>query len=263
MDFSFWQKQNPDKPLFPDIEWEKPEQKSLSGKLLIIGGNSGGFAAVAQAYTDAIAAGIGECRVALPDSLKKSVGTDKIDCTFTPANPSGGISKDGLDQLKAAVAWADCVLYIGDAGRNSETAIVYDHLLINFANKINVVTRDAADLTKNHLPTLLNQPSAVLVLTLAQVQKLFQSVYYPKTVLFSMNIANLAEALHKFSTTYKATIVVFHQDQMLVAQNGQVTSTPYENPLKIWRGTVAANAAVYATQHPKKLLQAITTSLTK
>ena len=69
MNFDFWLKQTSGKPLFPDIEWQKPEQKNLAGKLLIIGGNKLGFAAVAQAYTDALKAGIGECRVILPDSL--------------------------------------------------------------------------------------------------------------------------------------------------------------------------------------------------
>lgn len=69
---SYWQQQTKDTPLFPDIEWSKPEQKSLAGKLLIIGGNKLGFAAVAAAYATAQTTGIGECKVALPDVLKKN-----------------------------------------------------------------------------------------------------------------------------------------------------------------------------------------------
>ncbi|RKV95423.1 MAG: hypothetical protein D8G53_08935 [Candidatus Saccharimonas sp.] len=35
----YWQRQTPEQPLFYDIEWNKPEQRSRAGKLGIIGGN--------------------------------------------------------------------------------------------------------------------------------------------------------------------------------------------------------------------------------
>lgn len=260
MDFDYWLRQAPDKPLFPDIEWQKPQQKSLAGKLLIIGGNTHGFAAVAQAYADAVKAGVGECRVALPDSLKKSINPQVLDCVFVPANHSGGLSKEGLNTLKAAVAWADGVLYIGDAGRNSETAIVYEQLLQAFPDKLHCLTRDAADLQKSNWSELLQKEKTIFIVTLAQLQKLFQSVYYPKTILFSMQLTNLAEALHKFTITYPATVVVFHQQQLVAAKDGQVTTTPWDQPMLIWRGSVAARASVYAMQHQSKLLHAVTSS---
>src|SRR5688572_9623158 len=95
MDRDYWLKQQPDTPLFPNIEWQKPEQRSLAGKLLIIGGNAHGFAAVAQAYQDARAAGAGEVRVALPDALKKTIDPLALDCVYVPTNASGGITKEG------------------------------------------------------------------------------------------------------------------------------------------------------------------------
>lgn len=261
MDRDYWLKQQPGSPLFPNIEWEKPEQKSRAGKLLIIGGNAHGFAAVAQAYQDALQAGAGECRVVLPDALKKTIDQLALDCVFVPTNPSGGITKDGLPQIKAAIDWANTVLYIGDAGRNSETAIVYEQLLQQFPEKISLITRDSLDLIKSQWPSLLQRENCVLIATFAQLQKVFQSVFYPKTLLFSMQLINVVEALHKFTITYPATVVAFHNNQLLVAKNGRVSSTPWENPMLIWRGSVAAKAAVYAMQHPAKIFEAITMSL--
>lgn len=260
-DFSYWHKQAHGKPLYPDIEWQKPEQRALAGKLLIIGGNAHSFAAVAQAYSDAVKAGAGECRVALPDALKKTITPLALDCLFLPTNASGGITKEALPALKAAAAWADSLLFIGDAGRNSETAIVYERLLSDFPDKITLVARDAVDLLKASWPTLLQREQTVIIATLAQLQKLFQSVYYPKTILFSMQVVNLVEALHKFTLTYNATLVVFHQEQLLVAQKGEVSSTPWGEPMKIWRGSVAAKAVVYAMQNANKKFEAISTSL--
>lgn len=262
MNIAYWQRQDPKHPLFPDIEWEKPEQKALRGTLLIVGGNAHGFAAVAQAHHDAISAGVGEVRVVLPDALKKTIDPLALDCIFVPTNASGGITKDAMPQLKAGAAWAQGILLVGDAGRNSETAIVYEELLHTFPDKTAVVTRDAIDLLKGGWPQMLQRERTVFIATFAQLQKLFQAVYYPKTILFSMQITNLVEALHKFTITYPATLVVFHQGQLLVAQAGNVTSTPWDEPMRIWRGSVAATAAVYCIQHAK-LLPAITASLVK
>lgn len=262
MNIEYWQKQDPAKPLFPDIEWQKPEQRALAGKLLIAGGNAHGFAAVAQAHHDAVKAGIGECRVILPDALKKSIDPLALDCVFVPTNPSGGITKDALPQLQAAAGWSDGLLLIGDAGRNSETAIVYEDLLASFPEKTTVVTRDAIDLLKGAWPSMLERDKTVFIATFAQLQKIFQSVYYPKTILFSMQLLMLVDALHKFTITYPATIVVFHQEQLIVAHGGEVTTTPWGDPMRIWRGTVGATASVYAVQH-RNVLQAITASLVK
>jgi ADP-dependent NAD(P)H-hydrate dehydratase / NAD(P)H-hydrate epimerase len=259
-DFSYWQKQEAGKALFPDIEWQKPEQKALAGKLLLLGGSAHGFAAVGQAYADAQKAGIGICRVVLPDALKKTIDPQAYDCVFVPTNQSGGITKDALPQLKAAAAWADGLLLIGDAGRNSETAIVYEELLSAFPDKLTLITRDAVDLLKGAWPQLLQREQTVLIATFAQLQKLFQSVYYPKTMLFSMQLSNLVEALHKFTITYPATIMTFHQNHLLVAKEGQVSSTPWDEPMLIWRGSVAAKAAVYAVQHSQRF-EALTSSL--
>ena len=260
MNADYWQRQTAEKPLFPDIEWQKPEQKALAGRLLIIGGNKLGFAAVAQAYNDALAAGAGECRAILPDALKPVVDKLALDCLFVPSNPSGGISKDGLDQIKAAAAWASSILIIGDTGRNSETAITLESLLAETDKPI-IITRDAVDLLRASAPQLLDRPQTILVISLAQLQKLFQVVYYPKSVLFSMSLLAMVEALHKFTITYPTTIVTFHNNQLLVAADGQVSTTPWDDPMLIWRGSTATKAAVYAMQHPAKTFQAITASL--
>lgn len=260
MNFPYWHKQTAQQPLFPEIAWQRPEQKSLAGKLLIIGGNKLGFAAVAQSYNDAIKAGAGECRALLPEALKKVIDSQVLDCVFTPTNPSGGMSKDALPILKASTAWADALLLIGDNGRNSETAIVLEQLLTE-TDKLAIVARDSVDLLRASLPTILKRPQTVLIATLAQLQKIFQAVYYPKTILFSMQLSNLVETLHKFTITYPVTVVVFHQNHLVVALDGIVSSTPWEEPMMIWRGSVAAKAAVYAMQQPKRLLESITVSL--
>lgn len=260
MDYSYWKKQAAETPLFPDIEWSKPEQKSMAGKLGIIGGNKLGFAGVAEAYSVALETGAGNIRVLLPDVLKKTIPAAITDAVFAPTNPSGSLNKDALDEMNAMSAWADEVLLIGDAGRSSETAILYEQFIQKYEGQL-VLTRDAIDLVKNSAELLVERPKTVLVASFAQLQKLFQSVYYPKVLTFSMQLTNLVEAVHKFTITYPVTIVVLHQDHLVIAHNGEVVSQKWDNPMMIWRGSVAAKAAAYWLWSPTKPLEAIASSI--
>jgi hypothetical protein len=255
----YWQKQTADKPLFPDIEWSKPEQRSLKGRLGIIGGNKLGFAGVAESYSTALSTGVGEARVLLPDVLRKTIPTSITDAIFGATNPSGSLAKDARIEMLALGQWASGILLAGDAGRNSETAILYEDFLTDYSGPL-IITRDAVDLIKNSPQALAERPNTLLVVSFAQLQKLFQSVYYPKILTFSMQLTSLVEALHKFTITYPVTITVLHKDYLLTARGGNVTSTEWQNPMAIWRGTVATKAAVYWLWNPGKPLEAVTAS---
>lgn len=260
MDRSYWRKQSAEQPLFPDIEWSKPEQRAHAGKLGIVGGNKLGFAGVAESYQLAQSAGLGSAKVLLPEALKKAIPATLTDVVFAPANPSGGLSREALDSLKALGSWADGILMAGDAGRNSETAIVYEQFLASYPGKL-IVTRDAIDLMKNSAGVLIERPETLLVASFAQLQKIFQSTYYPIVLTFSMQLSNLVDALHKFTITYPVTVMVLHKDNLVTASSGEVVTTAWDNPMAIWRGQVAAAAAVYWLWHPKKPLEAASSSL--
>lgn len=260
MDYSYWKKQTVDQPLFPDIEWGKPEQRAQAGKLGIIGGNKLGFAGVAEAYGIAKETGVGEAKVLLPDALRKTVPRVITDALFADTNPSGSLSKDALPDMKTLGGWAQSILLVGDAGRSSETAIAYEQFIADYHGQL-VVTRDAIDLVKNSAQLLVERPDTVLVASFAQLQKLFQSVYYPKVLTFSMQLTNLVEALHKFTITYPVTLVTLHKDTLLISCGGEVITMPWANPMAIWRGSVAARAACYWLWNPNKPSAAIATSV--
>lgn len=257
---SYWHKQTADKPLYPDIEWSKPEQKSRRGKLGIIGGNKLGFASVAENYQTALKIGVGEARVMLPDVLKKAIPPIMVDVIYGSTNPSGGLASGAMNEMKSIGAWSDGILLIGDAGRNSETAVLYENFAKDYSGPL-IITRDAIDLFKNTNQLLVDRPDTLLIVSFAQLQKIFQSVYYPKILTFSMQLTNLVEAIHKFTITYKVRLLVFHQDNILVAVDGEVTSTPWANPMDIWRGKVGTLASVYWLWNLSKPLESITASL--
>jgi NAD(P)H-hydrate repair Nnr-like enzyme with NAD(P)H-hydrate dehydratase domain len=260
MDYPYWKRQTTESPLFPDLEWSKPEQRNLRGRLGIIGGNKLGFAGVAESYSTALNAGAGYVRVLLPDALKKTIPPSMTDVVFGASNPSGGLSQESYNEMRALGEWASALLLVGDAGRNSETAITYEKLVAEYPGTL-VITRDAVDLLKNSTGALIERDNTVLVVSFAQLQKIFQAVYYPKILTFSMQLLQLVEAVHKFTTTYPSTIVVFHKDTLIIAKDGTVTTTKWENPMAIWRGTTAATIATYLLWNSSQPLEAATASV--
>ncbi len=259
MDSSDWRQQKSPTPLFPDIEWNKPEQRSRAGKLAIIGGNKLGFIAVAESYSVSHELGAGQIRAILPDVLKKSLPPTITDTLYIASNISGGFSREALPELLAAAAWADVCLLIGDTGRNSETAMAFEQLLTTYHGHL-VITRDAVDLLRAVSPQIVSREKTTLIVSFAQLQKLFQNVYYPKILSFSMQLMQLVDILHKFTITYPVTIVTFHQNQLIVAHEGKIITQEYDEPMLIWRGVTAARVASYLLWNPTKPLEAITTS---
>lgn len=257
---TYWKKQTSSKPLYPDIEWSKPEQRSQAGRLGIIGGNKLGFAGVAEAYGKAQDSGAGEVRVLLPDVLKKTIPPVMADVIFGATNPSGSLARDARTEMGALSTWATGILLIGDAGRNSETAILYEDFLQDYTGPL-TITRDAVDLVKNSAMTVVERPDTLLIVSFAQLQKLFQSVYYPKVLTFSMQLAQLVDAVHKFTITYPCTIMTLHKDYLIIAHGGEVTTTEWQNPMAIWRGSVAAKTASYWLWNRAKPLESATASI--
>lgn len=257
---SYWRKQTLEAPLFPDFEWNKPEQRSQAGRLGVIGGNKLGFAGVGEAYSLALGAGVGQVRALLPDALRRAVPATITDVLFAPTTPSGSLGREALGEMKVLGEWAGGILLIGDAGRNSETAILYEDFVRSYHGQL-TITRDAFDLLINTLDLVAERPNTLAVVSFAQLQKLFSKVYYPKILTFAMQLQQLVEALHKFTITYPITIMAFHQNNLVIASGGDVTTTPWENPMAIWRGSVATQAAAYWLWAPKKPLEAASASL--
>jgi NAD(P)H-hydrate repair Nnr-like enzyme with NAD(P)H-hydrate dehydratase domain len=256
---TYWRKQS-ETPLFPDILWTRPESKSTSGKLAIIGGHSHGFGAPGAAYAEALSAGVGVCKVLLPMSVKKTVSLVLPDASFGPSNPSGSFAKNALTDFLDISMWADCVLLAGDMGRNSETAILLESYVQKYTGPL-AIAQDAADYFKAFPQLLMNRPDTTLFISLAQLQKIFINAPLMTPITYGMTLLQLAEALHEFTAKFPLNIVVKHHDLIFVASGGEVVSTP--NTDMPWRVRTAGKASVYWLQNLSQPLDSIATSLAK
>lgn len=260
MDTSYWQKQTKDEPLFPNMLWNRPENRMHAGKLLIIGGNSSGFKAPADAYRYAVKAGIGTARILLPDSLRKTVGEVFLEMgEYAPSTPSGSFSYRSFAELLAHSNWADGVLLAGDFGRNSETAQLLEYFVNKYTGQL-TITGDALDYFLGSPSPIIQRPNTVLVVTFQQLQKIARALKSPHAITSSMSLSNFAHTLLQFTNGFQAGVLVQHLQQYCVVAESHVSTTPFlaEPEDTLLR---ASNACVWWLQNPTQQFSALTTSI--
>ncbi|HEV2402689.1 MAG TPA: hypothetical protein VGS08_00630 [Candidatus Saccharimonadales bacterium] len=259
MNRSYWHRQE-DKPLFPELLWSRPENRLAAGKLFIIGGNVHHFTTVAESYQIAMDTGLGTARVLLPDALQKTVGKVFEAGDFVSSTPSGSFARQALAPILDASVWADAILIAGDLGRNAETAILLESLLQR-TNLPMVISQDAINYITATPQAVKERSNTTLVLSLSQLQHLTKTIKFTQAVTFSMGTAQLVDWLHAFTTEYPIYIVTEHLNTILVACNGDVSTTKLKQEMPIWRTTIAAKASVWWLQNKQKPFAALTTAV--
>lgn len=250
---TYWHRQTSDKPLFENILWSRPENKRYAGKLLIVGGNSHGFTAPANAYAAALKAGIGTVRVILPDKLAKTVGKLIPEAQFAPSTPSGSFARLGLAKLLEEADWADGVLLAGNFGKNSETAVLLEGFIDKYDGLLSA-TDDTVDYFINNPAPLLGRYNNVITLDFMRLQKLVK----PILIKHDDNLMSIVTKLHEITQVNKASIITFMASQIIVASGGQVSTTPAKEVNLV---ELAAYASVWRLQQPQKPFEAITSAV--
>lgn len=246
-----WQKQADNEPLFPALIWNKPETKQTAGKLLIIGGQKDHFSNLAKVYQQATNAGAGHIKVLVPDSLAKIIdflpGVE-----FAPANASGGFGSISLANMLDVGNWADMVLLAGDFGKSSETTLVLDKFVDQFSGWLSISSACFESVDTD----ISNGGKTLLITNFDELQKFSKHNNFDQAFTSTMGAVNFARVLGDFSQTVKIGIVCKFENNLWVAVDGKVSSTPRKADLN----QLAATSSVWLMQNPTKPYEALTTA---
>ncbi len=258
MENTYWHKQTSSQALYDDMLWNKPQQRTIAGKLAIIGGNVQGFNSVSLGYNYAQKAGIGVNRTLMPDSLKKVIGKSWPECEFSPSTKSGSFSSRSLDDWLSISEWADGVLISGDLGQNSETSILLEHYINKYSNRLSLAG-DSINIALGSPLQLLEKNNLTLTVDLSQLQKFVTAIRFPSAVKSSMSLIQLVDLLHSLSQSYDIGLITFYERQAIVAHRGQVSSTAIPSDTSTLQ--LATVASVWQLQQPTKSFEAMTTAM--
>lgn len=248
-----WLRQTPDKPLFEAVLWNRPENKRNAGKLLIIGGHKQAFNEVSAAYSAALKAGVGSCRVILPDSLQKMMVKLFPEAEYAASTPIGSFSRQALGTLLDAAEWADGVLLAGDFGRNSETAVLLEGFVEKYTGQLSLAG-DALDYFSNQPAKLTGRPKTLLTASLGQLQKLA----LPSLIQQNADLIKLLEQISDWVAPTPISVITIGSDKAIACYKQQISTTP----VKITAPDInlAAYATVWWLQQPEKSFEALVTS---
>ncbi|MBR2997178.1 hypothetical protein IKF33_01975 [Candidatus Saccharibacteria bacterium] len=258
MNPNYWQKQS--KPLFENLTWNIPEQKQ--GIIALIGGNSQNFRTIERTASHlANNFPLKSVEIVLPDSLEKKLPPLE-NFHFMPSTTSGSFANSTkFTKFCSASPNAESasVILLGDFSKNAETATALTEFIKRTPNPI-YATRDTIDLITEDATGWIEQSNINLIASMAQLQKLFKAIYFPKMLLLSSPLLPIIEALHKFTLSYPCTITTFHEGQIITAHDGNIVTTPIKNtkysPISLWNGTLTANIATMNLFSPEKTLEA-------
>lgn len=244
-----------------DLTWNIPEQKQ--GTVNVIGGNSQNFKAEIK-----IAEFLGEkypienINLILPDALKNNL-PNLPNFKFLPSTETGSFNES--QELIDIFDIADFNLILGDLSKNSITKNAVSSAYKS-SGKMCLVTRDSVDALADMGPerTLMNE-NLILLATIPQLIKILRAVYYPKMLLLSQSLMQVAETLHKFTLSYPISIVTLHSEQILIAKDGKVVAMPLAKsaytPLAFWQGEVAAKILALNLYNPNNFIDATLNAL--
>ena len=242
---------------YKDLMWNIPEQKQ--GTVNIIGGNSQNFRAEVKVAEFLNAKyPIKATNLVLPDALQGKL-PPLPEVKYLHSTESGSFADS--EELIGAINSVDWNLLLGDLSKNQVTGRVVASACEN-AERPLLITRDSVDLiTDNMRETLMMNEGLVLMASMAQLVKLFRAIYYPKMLLMSQSLVQVAEILHKFTLSYPVAIITLHNGQLLVAKNGLVKAVPMEatgmSTIMLWQGELAARIMAMNLYNPDQWIEAV------
>ncbi len=238
-------------PLFPNLLWTRPVGGRFAGRLLLVGGHSQEFNAIQNVYAAAEAAEIGECRVVLPDSLRKFLPGESF--TFVPSTHAGSIAKDSTAQIVSLVEDADAVAIGASLSSNSETATVIESILTKAA-KPAIVFDEAFDLMKFH-PQLLVGHNRMVIATMPDLFKLAKYLKLHINIKESSLIGKI-DIIKTLAHETGAQFLVYGPE-LIVAAGQQISVTPWQ---PVPATVVFGVASVIWLQNLRKPFEGLTTA---
>lgn len=235
---------------YEDLKWNVPERKQ--GVVNVIGGNTQNFRTeVKVAEYLGAEYPVETVNVVMPEALKSKL-PDLPNFVFLPATESGAFKES--QGMMDVFDKADLNLVLGDLSRNSVTGRAVASAVKSSA-KMTLITRDGVDLiAENMNEAMLMNENLVFLASVPQLMKLLRAVYYPKMLLQSQSLVQVAEVLHKFTLSYPVRVATLHNEQILVAEGGVVKAVALESsgysPITLWGGELAAKIVALNLYNP-------------
>ena len=215
-----------DTPLFPNALYNRPLTRHGAGRLLVAGGHSGEFSLPTAIYQLALAAGLGECHVVLPDTLAKILGGSP-GTYFAASNPSGSLGVEALGKILELSETADAVALGASLSSNSTTAMLIEKLASAIDRPI-IFFGDALTILRHNVQVVTDNPKALIIASMPEVFKLCGLLGIPIQIRPNAGLINKLEIVQDLRSALACQVVVYGTETIDAADTSMVvTPTNY------------------------------------
>ncbi len=209
--------------------------------MLVVGGHAGEFSLPTSLHQLAVATGIGQCQVVLPDSLVRLVG-GAPDTIFVPSSPSGSIGTEALGRILALTENADALALGASLSNNSHTSILIERLLHELDKPV-ILFADALSALQHNVQHFTNRTNCLVILTMPEVFKLCGQLQVPITIRRDGGLINKLEIIRDLAAASRCQYAVYGSE-IITAAGPELVVTPVNYRLSL---VPAAYYAVFGT----------------
>lgn len=214
----------------------------------MVGGHKHEFSQVQGIYQIAEAARIGECTVAVPDTLLKILGPAEIG-HFLPATVSGSLARAGLGALLQLAGEYDGVVVGANLTNNSETGILVESLVSKLEGRL-IFTDEAVEILKFNPSLITGNPRALVATNMAGLFKLANHHRLPIAIKPGSGLMGKLEILKQLSDISRCAYFICDQEVMVAAE-GKLSVTPMAKSLSDVQAVAVGIAAAFFLQNSK------------
>jgi NAD(P)H-hydrate repair Nnr-like enzyme with NAD(P)H-hydrate dehydratase domain len=217
-------------PLFPKILYNRPVTRQAGGRLLVIGGYASEFSLPTSLHQLALAAGVGECQVVLPDSLARLIG-GAPDTLFVPSSPSGSLGTEALGRILGLAEDTDALAIGASLSNNSHTSILVERILQETDRPV-ILFADALVALSHQVQQYTQRADCLVILTMPEVFKLAGSLGVPISIRRDGGLVNKLEIVRDLAAASKCDYVVYGSE-IIVAAGEELVVTPVNYRLSL------------------------------
>lgn len=236
-----------DEPLFPNALFNRPVTRHGAGRLLIVGGHSGEFSLPTSMHQLALAAGLGECQVLLPDVLAKLLGGSP-GTFFGASNPSGSLSLESLGRILELSETADAVAIGASLSSNSTTAMLIEKAATELNRPI-IYFADALTILRHNIQIATDNPDALIIASMPEVFKLCGLLSVPIQIRPNAGLMNKLEIVQDLRAAMAAQLVVYGSETIDATDTSMVV-TPTNYRLSLVPSLYYAVLSTFWLQNP-------------
>lgn len=213
-----------EKPLYPKILWNRPVSRRGAGRLLIPGGHTGEFSFPTSLFQAAMASGIGECTVVLPDALLKLLG-GASGVSFVPSSTSGSLGQEATGLLLHMAEEYDAMLLGASLSNHSQTTILLETLIRESSIPL-ILIDDSISLLSHQAELLVGNENHLLIVTMPQIFKLAGRLGVPIRIKRDGGLINKLEIVRDISHVSKCSFVVWGSEIIIATPDRELIVTP-------------------------------------